>query len=141
MFELENPKEFAFAGNAIITLESENTKNHFTYRIRRSKNDEYLYFIDHLHGPDNINDYSYIGCYYLDRRIFVTRKNWKTIPVNYWPPSVRAMDFFLEHLDKIPPKLHVYHEGRCGRCGRRLTTPESIKRGLGPECCKLGERL
>jgi hypothetical protein len=31
-------------------------------------------------------------------------------------------------------KLEVWHEGRCGRCGRRLTVPESIESGLGPEC-------
>ena len=141
MFELENPKEFAFAGNAIITLESENTKNHFTYKIKQSKTDENLFFINLLHGPDNEADYSYVGCYYLDREIFVPRKNWKNMALCYWPASIRAINFFLERIDNIPPKLHVYHEGRCCRCGRRLTTPESIKRGLGPECCKLGERL
>lgn len=27
--------------------------------------------------------------------------------------------------------------GRCGRCGRRLTDPESIRRGIGPECAAL----
>jgi hypothetical protein len=32
------------------------------------------------------------------------------------------------------PELAVYHEGRCGACGRRLTTPESISSGLGPVC-------
>jgi hypothetical protein len=33
----------------------------------------------------------------------------------------------------------VYHEGRCGRCNRKLTVPESIETGLGPECAsKLG---
>ena len=141
MYKLENPREFVFAGNAIITLESENTKNHFTYKIKQSKTDENLFLINLLHGPDNEADYSYIGCYYLDRAIFVPRKNWKSMALCYWPPSMRAIDFFFKRLDDIPPKLRVYHEGRCGRCGRRLTTPESIKRGLGPECCKLGERL
>ena len=28
----------------------------------------------------------------------------------------------------------VHHEGKCGCCGRSLTVPESIKRGIGPEC-------
>jgi hypothetical protein len=30
----------------------------------------------------------------------------------------------------------VHHEGRCGRCGRTLTVPESIESGIGPECAK-----
>lgn len=33
-------------------------------------------------------------------------------------------------------KLLYYHEGRCGRCARRLTVPESIINGIGPECAK-----
>ena len=31
----------------------------------------------------------------------------------------------------------VHHEGKCGRCGRKLTTPESCLRGIGPECWAL----
>jgi len=29
---------------------------------------------------------------------------------------------------------NFYHLGRCGHCGRKLTDPISIKRGLGPKC-------
>ena len=29
--------------------------------------------------------------------------------------------------------LEVWHEGRCGKCGRKLIVPESIARGIGPE--------
>lgn len=134
---LENPKEFAFAGNATITLESENTKNRFTYKITKSKDDDCLYFIKMLHGPDNENDYRYIGCYYTDSEYFHPCKKYKETPLTFWPPSMRAIKYFLEHIDKLPSKLHVYHEGKCGKCGRKLTTPESIKRGFGPECCKL----
>ena len=31
-------------------------------------------------------------------------------------------------------KAEFWHEGRCGRCGRTLTVPESIASGVGPEC-------
>ena len=34
----------------------------------------------------------------------------------------------------LPISVRFWHEGRCGRCGRTLTDPESIKRGLGPVC-------
>jgi hypothetical protein len=34
----------------------------------------------------------------------------------------------------LPGSVDVLHSGRCGRCGRTLTTPDSIERGLGPEC-------
>jgi hypothetical protein len=35
---------------------------------------------------------------------------------------------------ELPKGLKVHHEGRCCRCGRKLTVPESIETGLGPEC-------
>jgi hypothetical protein len=35
---------------------------------------------------------------------------------------------------EFPPSFHFYHEGKCAKCGRQLTTPESIDRGFGPIC-------
>lgn len=32
------------------------------------------------------------------------------------------------------PGLEIMEESRCGRCGRQLTDPVSIERGIGPEC-------
>lgn len=34
-------------------------------------------------------------------------------------------------------RIEVWHEGRCGRCARRLTVPESILIGIGPECAEI----
>lgn len=34
--------------------------------------------------------------------------------------------------------VEVWHKGKCGRCNRDLTTPESIANGFGPECLKKG---
>lgn len=41
----------------------------------------------------------------------------------------------LERLEEFP-KLTIYHEGRCCKCGMPLTVPESIDSGIGPECKK-----
>lgn len=127
---------FFLAGNATITLQSGNTHNHFTYKVTKSKDKDNLYFINLLSGPDNEEDYQYIGCYYSDTEYFHVTKAWKDKIMISWPPSLRAMHYFLSKLYNVPDNLHVFHEGRCGRCGRKLTTPESIKRGLGPECSK-----
>jgi hypothetical protein len=36
----------------------------------------------------------------------------------------------------FPDGFEFWHEGRCAQCGKRLTVPESIQSGFGPECVK-----
>jgi hypothetical protein len=132
----EFAKEFALAGNATMTLQSGATGVHYTYKITKHKDSDNLYFVRLLHGPDNEEDYQYIGCYYSDTEYFNAAKPWKERPQHAWPASLRAIKYFFEHINNIPDNLFVYHEGRCGKCGRKLTTPESIERGFGPECMR-----
>lgn len=39
-----------------------------------------------------------------------------------------------KQISYLPNIDRLWHEGRCSACGRRLTDPESIERGLGPVC-------
>lgn len=127
---------YVLAGNSTVTLQSGHTGAHFTYKIKRAKTNDNLYFVNLLSGPNNEQDYQYIGCYYADNQYFHPAEPWKNRVKMAWPKSLRAIDFLFKKLYNVPNNLHVYHEGRCGRCGRKLTTPESILRGLGPECMK-----
>ena len=127
----------ALAGNATITLESKYTGKHFTYRIKRCDNKEELYFVHLLRGADNEHDYSYVGCYYSDDKHFHPCKHYQQIPRRNWSISMQAIAYFFERLYDIPDNLLVYNEGKCARCGRKLTTPESVVSGFGPECVKL----
>lgn len=137
----EEVPTFVLAGNATITIESGTSGRHFTYRIKRYE-DKDVYFVHLLRGPNNEDDYSYVGAYYPDRSWFHVAKMWQGIRKDMYPPSVRAIQFLFDTLYNINDNLHVYHEGKCGRCGRKLTTPESILLGYGPECAALvGEKL
>ena len=60
---------------------------------------------------------------------------------NVSDPAPRAFQYLLDYMGgKTEAKsLEIWHEGRCGRCGRKLTVPSSIESGIGPECAsKLG---
>lgn len=48
--------------------------------------------------------------------------------------SLRALAWVFSHADRLPGCVHIYHNGRCSRCGRKLTDTESLRTGLGPTC-------
>jgi hypothetical protein len=133
----DKAQSFVLAGNATFTLVSKDTERRFTYKMTKSNNKPNLYFVKLLHGPDNNNDYKYVGCYYSDTNVFYIDKHYRDRAEYAWPASIRAINYFLRHLDNLSDRLVVYHEGKCARCGRKLTTPESIITGFGPECRRL----
>ncbi len=55
----------------------------------------------------------------------------KSIQVLLW-----AIDRMQAHDGELPDGYRVFHLGRCLRCGRDLTDPESVQRGIGPECAR-----
>lgn len=126
-------KNYVLAGRAVVTLQSGKTGKHFTYKFKKHS-DKDLYFVKLLVGDDNTKDYRYVGCYFADNKHFHLAKPYCDSPSQSHPPSIRAISFLLKDIDNIHPQLKVFHAGRCARCGRLLTTPESIKKGLGPEC-------
>jgi hypothetical protein len=90
-----------------------------------------------LVGPENTRDYAVIGVIRWDRRYpspqFFLKKG--TSPT----PATQGFVWLLDQLynPKAPNhwgQVEMYHMGACGRCGRPLTDPESIQRGLGPIC-------
>lgn len=50
--------------------------------------------------------------------------------------QMRVIRFVMDNLDNLPDNLEFYHTGYCLVCGQRLTTPESIRLGMGPSCYK-----
>jgi hypothetical protein len=132
--KIENAEKFIFAGNAIFTLESEKTGNRYTYKVNKCEDKKDFYFVGLLVGPDNEYDYKYIGV--IDKNNFRTTKASKL--TNNSTPVI-AFNFFLKKMNKLNaiPELKIYHMGKCAKCGRPLTTPESIKNGLGPICMGL----
>ena len=131
----ERAREFIVAGNATVTLKSLTTGNRFTYKVTKVKDSSGMFFVGLMNGPDNENSYQYIGFikeHFAGPRFTHGRKS----RVGHDAPSVRAFDWVWKKLvqGSMPAQLQIWHEGRCGRCNRKLTVPESIKTGMGPEC-------
>lgn len=125
---------FALAGNATLTLRSRVTGERRTYRIRACDDKPGLFFVGALRGSDNTSDYSYIGII----RDGEFRHGEAKAKMGADSVAVRAFAWSWRYLSdgKVPEQLEVWHEDRCGRCGRALTVPESIETGLGPECAE-----
>jgi hypothetical protein len=145
--EGENTKRFTLAGNATLTIVSMATGTRFTYRVRSApKQDETTpeaqrtWFVKLLCGSDNNSDYRYIGFIRGGKFIHGAGKSYAGADA----PSVIAFGWFVRTAvfgQVANEKLEVWHEGHCGRCGRRLTVPESIETGMGPECAsRMGSR-
>ena len=121
---------FIQAGNATVTFVSKETKVRYTYRIRES-DDGKVFFVSVMCGSDNESSYAYIGIL-KDGAFKHTAKSKIAQSDVRWV----AFDWTYKMLgqSKLPHTLEIWHEGRCGKCNRKLTVPESIERGIGPEC-------
>ena len=133
-------KQFFLGGKATFTVQSEKTGAWRTFRLGRSKpNDRFpkpALFATLLAGPDNTNSFVYIGM--INEQTGELRLTGKSRRTDA-SPDVQILRFLLKHVwsDMVLPNATVTHAGHCGRCGRLLTVPESLKTGIGPECAKI----
>jgi hypothetical protein len=133
---LDAIKEFLAAGKAVITLVSLRTAVRYTYKISQSKDNANMFFVALLSGPDNETDYNYLG--FIRNGVYAHGVKSK---ISADAGSAIAFSWFYGRIAAgvLPDNVEVWHEGRCGRCCRKLTVPASIERGIGPECAgKLG---
>lgn len=127
-------RTFITAGNAYLTLRSARTGTRYTYRVSKHKSVAGLFFVSTLYGSDNTGDYAYLGII-RDNQFSLTSKS----RFDMDSPQFKAFSWAWQQLwrnDTLPDVLELWHEGRCGKCGRLLTVPESIANGIGPECAK-----
>ncbi len=137
-------RQYILGGRAIITVVSTGTNRRYTFKISKAKNQDGLagyagtYFVGLLTGPDNTTDYQYLGFLRPNRFGFIEgliagKKG------NFSHPAFKGFDWVWRHLNAdrsglMDERLEIWHEGSCGRCGRKLTVPESIASGFGPIC-------
>lgn len=126
--------KFLLAGNAHVTFVSVKTGTRFTYKVeqadpRPGDTRPAPHFVSLLTAPDH---YEYLGCIFGGNLYSHGRKS----RVGPDASSAKAFAWVWRKLTagQVPEVLEVWHEGRCGKCSRRLTDPSSIESGLGPIC-------
>lgn len=126
---IEDSKKFLLSGLSTFTFLNTKTGNNFRYKISIS-DDGKLFFVSALIDEK----YSYLGT--INKNLKYTHgvkskisKDQQTSKVFLW---------VIERIfnNTLPDYIEVWHEGKCGKCGRKLTTPKSIDNGIGPECIK-----
>ena len=132
-------RQFVLGGRAIFTV-SNPQGDRYTFKVTQKEPQEgsrYTapsYFVALLTGSDNEADYTYVGI--LDPAtgaVKLTRASRYTDGT----VAVKVIRWALAQLWKgrtLPDGYAVHHVGKCGRCGRTLTVPESVLSGFGPEC-------
>lgn len=125
--------KFITAGKAVFTVKSLKSGEHITFKVKKSKKPAGpSHFVTVRDDADGIGSYSYLGVL------------WNGAEFNHGVRSLLAHDskyanaarWLFSNLkqNQLPARCEFWHEGKCGRCGRALTHPESIASGIGPEC-------
>lgn len=128
---MKDLKGFILAGKAVFTVKNNNSGNYFTYKVVLSENKK-EYYVSVLTGPNHKKDFRLIGKiqddnFTPDHIPIIKAKNGKVFFTWFFPKLLN---------NSLPVCISVFHSGQCGKCGRKLTNPESIVTGIGPECIK-----
>jgi hypothetical protein len=125
--------------NGILTVKSTRSGEHRTFQIKTQGEDARFApgrrVVSLLIGPDNTSNYRSFG-------FVVTTPD--GVRIQLWRKYSKAESFLqfdrlatlLERLDYHIAKgsVEINLEGRCIRCNRLLTTPNSVRKGIGPVC-------
>lgn len=131
--------------NGRLTVRSCATGEHRTFQVRSAwfKGDDKegppRRLVELLTGPDNESDYQAFGQLEVYRsddphpheafRIKIWRRFQED---SQFARLARMLERIEEHEEA--GRVELFFEGRCRRCNRALTVPESIESGIGPTC-------
>lgn len=145
-------RRFILGGIAIFTLLSKKSGERKTFRVRKAEDVDgsgrpHGYYVDLLTGPNNTEDYRYLCFMWItasancetELHVKLNKQKWgeEAFLVFEWlAKRINAVCIFkrIDAQKSFEAQSEFFHEGRCGVCGRTLTTPESIELGIGPIC-------
>lgn len=128
-----NIKSYILGGKSTFTLKSARTGAHLTFKVRQPKPDA-PHFVSVMTGTDNESSYTFLGTVFNG----ADYRHGRNSRIGTDAPSAQAFVWLWRNVTAngaIPVDgAELLPSGKCCRCGRTLTTPESIAAGIGPEC-------
>lgn len=142
--------DFMKAGKATMTIQSKVSGKHFTFHFKRPKHDETKHsnvvlskdlpiWVSVKTSNDNAYGSIFLGTifgnrYYHSKKSRAGEDALSVVSFKYWFRSL-----VLNKEDNLN-LIDLYHTGNCMKCGRKLTTPDSVEQGIGPVCSDWLER-
>lgn len=135
--QMTDPKEiaaFMLAGKATFTVTSRKSGRHMTFKVNgfEGSRGDTLHFVRVLVG----SYYEKLGTIFGGLNYRISDKS----PIGPEATSHKTIQWLVRNVlqnGQLPDNVIFQHSGQCGRCARPLTDPDSINRGLGPECARL----
>lgn len=135
-------KDFLLAGIAEFTIVSKETNTRFSYIVEKCPPEKSTtkippiwvsMYMNMVNSPGRVPLYMGVIWENDDGAIYVHNRN-RNHYSNH--KGIQAFKWIFKHRDNVPETAEIYHVGKCAACQRKLTTPSSIKMGLGPICAK-----
>ena len=130
--------QFFFAGRSTLTFRNNEKGTHITVRVKQLKDRKdrktllpIFYVFVSLVG-DSEYGFRFGGTIFKDSLHLKLGRD-----VEAGGQLHKVMEFIMGALanpESLKKRVSLLHEGKCCRCSRQLTHPESINTGFGPEC-------
>lgn len=147
--KLENKDDiqmYVYGGKGRFILKSNKSNKSYEFKIKKPAktvfegykkvpnprySDNILFVFSRIN--DNV-DFQYIGVYRIEENIFNFSKKSK---IDITHDTVKGFKWLIKQFENdkdFPSEMEFFHMGICGCCAKTLTTPQSIKMGIGPIC-------
>ena len=141
---LDRALKYVLSGSSEFKLVSGKTSREIFYRVTRksaactgSNNDNQ--FIYWLYSGESYDSLKYLGSIYFNKNqnCFEFARG-KLGVGNKYSVEVKAILYFMNRIysGKFNTNIEIYHNGNCGKCGKKLRNVMSINTGLDPDCAK-----
>jgi len=140
---------YTFAGKAQVTIVDENTGERITFKFSRAKDrvtkeSKDVWFIWAQDGNTKRFAGTIFGKPGIDATYSWGKKNHHerdSLIMGYMKAFINRLGIDIRNngrkliaINEMPEHIQIWHEGKCGHCGKTLTVPLSIENGIGPVC-------